>query len=365
MLNLIYKVFFIFCFSVSFFGQSKKYTIHTIAFYNFENLFDTNNDVYTNDDEWTPNGSQNWTTEKYHQKLQNLSRVLSEIGTPENPNAPALIGGSEIENRDVLEDLIKEPKLLRWDYGIIHFDSPDKRGIDVALLYQKKFFKPVTFSNIPLYILKNKNVGKEDKKEESTEEESEIVQQNNRVFTRDQLLITGFLEGEEINIIVNHWPSRSGGEKATSEYREAAGKLNRKIIDSLQQINPNAKVITMGDLNDGPYNKSIKIALGAKAHKADVSEFGTYNPFEEMAKRGMGTTAFRDSWDIFDQIIITESFIKPDFASFKFWRAGIFNKPYLIQNSGQYKGYPLRHSTNEVGFSDHLPVYMYLIKERK
>jgi hypothetical protein len=362
MRNLIYKVLFISCFSVSFFGQSKKYIIHTTAFYNFENLFDTIDDIYTNDDEWTPNGAQNWTTEKYQQKLQNLSRVLSEIGTPENRNAPTLIGGSEIENRGVLEDLIKEPKLLHFDYGIIHFDSPDKRGIDVALLYQKKYFKPVTFSNIPLYIVKNKNVEKK-KKEEATDEETTTAIQNNRVFTRDQLLITGFLEGEEINIIVNHWPSRSGGEKATSEYREAAGKLNRKIIDSLQQINPNAKVITMGDLNDGPYNKSIKVALGAKAKKADVPEFGTYNPFEEMAKRGMGTSAYRDSWDIFDQIIVTESFLKPDFSSFKFWKAGIFNKPYLIQNSGQYKGYPLRHSSNEVGFSDHFPVYIYLIKE--
>jgi endonuclease/exonuclease/phosphatase family metal-dependent hydrolase len=171
------------------------------------------------------------------------------------------------------------------------------------------------------------------------------------------------LEGEEISIIVNHWPSRSGGEKATSEYREAAGKLNRKIIDSLQQINPNAKVITMGDLNDGPYNKSVKMALGAKAQKNEVPELGIFNPFEEMAKRGMGTIAFRDSWDIFDQIIITASLIKPDFMSYKFWKAGIFNKPYLIQNSGRYKGYPLRHSATEVGFSDHFPVYIYLIKE--
>ncbi|WP_163409177.1 endonuclease/exonuclease/phosphatase family protein [Flavobacterium ajazii] len=358
------RIYFIFFFWITAFGQAKKYSVHTVAFYNFENLFDTIDDIYTNDDEWTPNGAQNWTIEKYNQKLLNLSKVISEIGKPENPNAPVLVGGSEIENRVVLEDLIKQPKLLSLDYGIIHFDSPDKRGIDVALLYQKKFFKPTTFSNIPLYILQNKNV-EEKEKEESTDEETKKTVQNNRVFTRDQLLITGFLEGEEISIIVNHWPSRSGGEKATSEYREAAGKLNRKIIDSLQQINPNAKVITIGDLNDGPYNKSIKMALGAKAKKSEVPEFGTYNPFEEMAKRSMGTTAFRDSWDIFDQIIITQSLIKPDFASFKFWKAGIFNKPYLIQNSGKYKGYPLRHSTNEIGFSDHFPVYIYLIKEIK
>lgn len=355
--------FFIFC--AASYGQSKKYVIHTVAFYNFENLFDINDDIYTNDDEWTPEGNQNWTLEKYNHKLKNLSKVLSEIGTPENPNAPTFIGGAEIENRGVLEDLIKEPKLLKFDYGIIHFDSPDKRGIDVALLYQKKFFKPTSFSNIPLYISKNKKQPEDGERRESTYEETEVKTQNNRVFTRDQLLITGFLEGEEIHLIVNHWPSRSGGEKATSQYREAAGYLNRKIMDSLQQINPDAKVVTMGDLNDGPYNKSVKVALGAKAKKAEVAEFGTFNPFEEMAKRGMGTIAFRDSWDIFDQIIMTESLIRPDFSSFKFWKAGIFNKAYLIQNSGQYKGYPLRHSTTEVGFSDHFPVYVYLIKEMK
>ncbi|MFZ0598376.1 MAG: endonuclease/exonuclease/phosphatase family protein [Flavobacterium sp.] len=353
-------------FSFSFLqSQSKKYTIHTVTFYNFENLFDTINDPTTHDDEWTPNGAQHWTKEKYEQKLKNLSRVLSEIGTPENSNAPTLIGGSEIENRGVLEDLIKQPKLQSFDYGIIHFDSPDKRGIDVALLYQKKHFKPTSYSNIPLYIYKNNSIVKEEKKEASDDEVEIKMENKNRIFTRDQLLITGFLEDEEIHIIVNHWPSRSGGEKKSSPFREAAGNLNRRIIDSLQQINPNAKVMTMGDLNDGPFSRSVKVALGAKAKKSEVPEFGTFNPFEEMANKGMGTIAFRDSWDVFDQIIITESLIKPDFSTFKFWKAGIFNKPFLVQTSGQYKGYPLRHSLTEVGFSDHFPVYIYLIKEMK
>lgn len=366
MKDVALKVCFVSLFFISLLqAQAKKYTIHTVAFYNFENLFDTINDPTNHDDEWTPAGVQNWTKEKYQQKLKNLSAVLSDIGTPENPNAPTIIGGSEIENRGVLEDLIKEPKLLKFDYGIIHFDSPDKRGIDVALLYQKKYFKPTSYSNIPLYIFKNKESIKEDEKDETENEEVKIKPQNNRVFTRDQLLVTGYLEGEEISIIVNHWPSRSGGEKASSKFREEAGKLNRRIIDSLQRINPNAKVITMGDLNDGPYNKSVKEALGAKAKKADVPEFGVYNPFEEMFYKGMGTLAFRDSWDIFDQIIISKSLIDPDFQSFKFWKAGIFNRSYLIQTSGKYKGYPLRHTLTEVGFSDHFPVYIYLIKEMR
>jgi hypothetical protein len=349
-------------------AQQKKYVIHTVAFYNFENLFDTINDPVTNDEEWTPTGMQRWTSKKYRHKLENLARVLAEIGSSENSDAPTFIGGSEIENRGVLEDLIKQPKLINKDYGIIHFDSPDKRGIDVALLYQKKQFQPTSFSNIPLYVYRNDTRSKEIAKIESDEKTDDILQisaQNQRIYTRDQLLVTGFLDGEEINIIVNHWPSRSGGEKKTSPFREAAGALNRKIIDSLQRINPNAKVITLGDLNDGPYNKSIKIALGAKAKKKDVLPFGIYNPFEEMAKNGMGTIAFRDAWDIFDQIMVSESLLKIDKSSFSYWKAGIYNKPFLIQTSGQYKGYPLRHSPTEIGFSDHFPVYIYLIKEKR
>ncbi|WP_433765115.1 endonuclease/exonuclease/phosphatase family protein [Flavobacterium ginsenosidimutans] len=359
---LKYKFCLIFLFLLTvLFGQSKRYKIHTVAFYNFENLYDTVNDQFTNDDEWTPIGAQRWTTEKYQQKLKNLAKVISEIGMPENSNAPTLIGGAEIENRGVLEDLIKEPKLLPLDLGIIHFDSPDKRGIDVALLYQKKYFRPTSYSNIPLIIYKKEISPKE---EEVLDDEIEVKKENNnRVFTRDQLLISGFLEDEEIHIIVNHWPSRSGGEKATTAFREAAGKLNRKIIDSLQQINPRAKVLTMGDFNDGPFNKSIKIVLGAYGVKAEIPEFGVFNPFEELSNKGMGTIAFRDSWNIFDQIIMTESLIKADFSTFNFWKAGIFNKPYLIQNTGQYKGYPLRNTILEAGFSDHFPVYVYLIKE--
>ena len=349
-------------------AQSKKYIIHTVAFYNFENLFDTINDPETYDEEWTPKGLQRWTFDKYQKKLYNLSRVLAEIGSADNNDAPTFIGGCEIENRGVLEDLVKQPKLIDKNFGIIHFDSPDKRGIDVALLYQKLKFQPTSYSNIPLYIYKNTNAKSEiasTTAEEKTDDEVQVNTKNYRVYTRDQLLVTGFLDGEEINIIVNHWPSRSGGEKKSSPFREAAGALNRKIIDSLQRINANAKVIVMGDMNDGAYNKSIKIGLAAKAKKNEVQPFGIYNPFEDMAKNGMGTIAYRDAWDIFDQILVSETLIKPDFSSFRYWKAGIYNKSFLIQTSGQYKGYPLRHSSTEIGFSDHFPVYIYLIKEKK
>jgi hypothetical protein len=347
-------------------AQAKKYQVHTVVFYNFENLFDTINDPAINDEEWTEAGAMRWSGAKYRKKLENLERVLSEIGTSENPNAPTLIGGCEIENRRVLEDLIKMPKLINHDYGIVHFDSPDKRGIDVAFLYQKKHFKPTSYVNIPLMIYKNQE-GKTDKKDKGEETDDAYETKPNstdRVYTRDQLLVTGFLDGEEINIIVNHWPSRSGGEKKSSPFREAAGALNRKIIDSIIKINPNAKIITMGDLNDGSYNKSVKKGIGAKLKKTELQEArDIYNPFEQMAKDGNASLFYRDAGDIFDQIMVSQQLTLPDYSSFRYWKAGIFNKSYLIQTTGQYKGYPLRNSLSEPGFSDHFPVYIYLIKQ--
>lgn len=349
-------------------AQEKKYKVHTVAFYNFENLFDTINNP-NNDEEWTPNGIQRWTSKKYNQKLENLSKVLMQIGTNEQQKeAPTFIGCSEVENRGVLEDLVKHPNLAKSDYGIVHFESPDKRGIDVGFLYQKKYFKPTSFTNIPLLVYRNNATN--NKKEERTEEDkSDIdkieVANDKRVFTRDILLVTGFLDGEEVNIMVNHWPSRAGGEKKSSPFREAAGRLNRKIMDSIYKVNPNAKIITMGDLNDGTSDKSVKEGIGAKLKKSEVKRFGVYNPFEQMAKDGNATLFYRDAGDIFDQIMVSETLIQQDYSSFRYWKAGIFNKPFMIQNTGQYKGYPLRHTANEVGFSDHFPVYIYLIKEVK
>lgn len=354
---------------ITFRAQSGKFSIHTVAFYNFENLFDTINNP-NNDDEWTPKGTQRWTSKKYHQKLENLSKVLLQIGTNEQQKkAPTFIGCSEVENRGVLEDLIKQPNLLSSDYGIVHFDSPDKRGIDAGFLYQKKYFKPTSFVNIPLMIYRNRDSNSKKKSFEVDDDASDIdtaeIVSLKRVYTRDILLVTGFLEGEEINILVNHWPSRAGGEKKSSPFREAAGRLNRKIMDSIYKNNPHAKIITMGDLNDGAYNKSVKEGIGAKLKKSEVKPFGIYNPFEQMAKDGNATLFYRDAGDIFDQIMVSETLIKNDYTAFQYWKAGIFNKPFMIQNTGQYKGYPIRHSANEVGFSDHFPVYIYLIKEVK
>lgn len=356
---------FLLLFSVITFSsaQNKKFNIHTVAFYNFENLFDTIKSPNTFDEEYTP--TKGWTSNKYKKKIDNLARVISEIGTDENPsNSPVVIGACEIENRDVLEDLVKHPKIVEKGYKIVHFDSPDKRGIDVALLYQEKYFTPTSYLNIPLYIYDNQ--GKKSKKEnEEKEDDFQIDQKTKRIYTRDQLLVTGLLDGEEVSFIVNHWPSRSGGEKKSSPNREAAGKLNKKIIDSLYSLNPEAKIITMGDLNDDPINKSVKKGIGTIGKREDLKPFDMYNPMEKMYQQGIGTLGYRDAWNLFDQMIISEPLTRKDYSSWRYWKAQVFKKPYLVQNEGQWKGYPKRNSNGEAGFSDHFPVYIYLIKEVK
>lgn len=342
--------------------QQKQYKVHTVAFYNLENLFDTINGP-NNDEEYLP--SRGWTSQKYRKKINNLGRVIPQIGTNDQQReSPAIVGVCEVETRGVLEDLVKNYQMAGKDYGIIHFDSPDRRGIDVGFLYQKKFFQPTSYINIPLYITTDGSAVKA-KTEDKDEDDKETFTSDRRVYTRDQLLVTGMLEGEEIHVIVNHWPSRSGGEKRSSPYREAAGRLNRKIMDSLFKINPTAKIITMGDLNDGPYNKSVKQGIGAKAKKTGLKPGDIYNPFEQMQKNGEATLFYRDAGDVFDQIMVSEAFINEDYSSWRYWKAGIFNRSFLIQTTGQYKGYPLRNTNIEPGFSDHFPVYIYLIKEAK
>lgn len=341
--------------AVNSFSQQKKFKLHTVAFYNLENLFDTIKDPVKYDQEYTP--SHGWTSKSYKQKLSNLSRVISELGVSDvQKQTPVVIGVCEVENRGVLEDLIKQPKIADLGYQIIHFDSPDKRGIDVGLLYKPEYFTPTSYTNIPLMIYD----GMEDKKNKNKTFDS-----SERKYTRDQLLVTGMLDGEEVSFIVNHWPSRSGGEKRSSPFREAAGKLNRQIIDSLYKINPNAKIITMGDLNDDPVNKSVRKEVGAVGKKESVQKFGMYNPMEKLYKNGEGTLGYRDAWNLFDQIILSEPLVRKDLNTWTYWKVGRFIKPYLIQTEGRYKGYPRRNSNGVPGYSDHFPVYVYLIKEAK
>ncbi|MBB1149143.1 MULTISPECIES: endonuclease/exonuclease/phosphatase family protein [unclassified Myroides] len=326
-------------------AQQKQYQIRTIAFYNCENLFDTLRDPKIYDEEWTPTGARGWTKEKYEQKIANIARVLAEIGREENPNMPVIIGLAEVENRAVLEDLVLHPALRKGNYGIVHFDSPDKRGIDVALLYAKDHFILEHASQHALYLYDQKR-----------------PTHRKRIYTRDQLLVSGLLDGEAMHFIVNHWPSRVGGQKRSSPNREAAAALNKRIIDSIQAIHTQAKIITMGDLNDGPMDASVKKILQTEGEATKVPPMGLFNPMEKLAKAGYGTLAYRDAWDIFDQIILTQAFLQEEYTTWKYWKANIFQKPFIVQSEGVYQGYPLRNSNNEPGFSDHFPVYLYVLR---
>jgi hypothetical protein len=327
--------------------KEKRFKIHTVAFYNLENLFDTINDPLKYDEASPIMELKANRSEVYKKKIKNMARVVANIGSDMSNNSPAVIGVCEIENRDVLEDLVNDPLLLAKDYGIIHFEGPDRRSIDVALLYQKALFKPIDSSSHELIIYDDLT--------------------RKRVYTRDQLLVTGKLDGDLIHVIVNHWPSRSGGEARSRSKRVGAAKLNKRIIDSLQSIDPYAKILTMGDLNDDPTNDSVKEALKAKKEKEDVPLKGIYNPFEKMfTDKGYGTTAYRDAWSLFDQIMVTQPLIEEDYSSFRFWKAGIYNKAYLTNKRGRYEGYPFRSFADggfTDGFSDHFPVYVYLIRE--
>ncbi len=327
---------------------TKKVLARTIAFYNLENLFDTIDDPKKRDEDFTPKGRDNWTSEKYKKKLQNLSVVISDIGRKETKTAPAIIGVAEVENRQVLEDLIQTGDLKKENYGIIHFDSPDRRGIDVALLYKKDFFKPVNFKKYPLYIYDNDT--------------------RQRIYTRDQLLVTGMLDGEKIHVIVDHWPSRRGGEQRSLPKRVKAAELSKKIMDSIRKIEPNAKIILMGDLNDDPASPSVKNVFQTTAKKATaLSQNRYYNTMENFYNRGIGTLAYRDSWNLFDQIIITPSLLDDSNPkNFHLWKAGIYSKEFMKNRKGRYKGYPKRTLVGGQfigGYSDHFPTYIILIRE--
>jgi hypothetical protein len=325
--------------------ESSGYQIRTVAFYNLENLFDTVNDSLTFDDDRTPEGKDRWSDKRYREKIEKLSGVLSEIGREVASSSPDLIGVCEAENRRVLADLVQHNNLKAANYGILHFDSPDERGIDVALLYKRAVFSPTAFQSHRLLLL---------------DEEGE------RDYTRDPLVVSGLLDGELLHLLVNHWPSRSGGEARSAPFRKAAAELNLRIIDSLAREAPAPGIILMGDLNDNPTDHSLKKILKAKGEISLIGAGELYNPMESLYKKGAGSLAYRDTWSLFDQILLSASLVFPVRGNYRFWRAGIHNPPRLLTKSGRYRGYPYRSYAGgrySGGYSDHFPVYLYLIRE--
>ena len=323
--------------------EQQAYKVGLIGFYNLENLFDTIDDPLKDDGEFTPQGTNQWNTEKYLAKLHNMAYAISTIGTDISPDGVAVLGMSEMENRTVLEDLVAQPELKNRNYQVVHYDSPDRRGVDVGLLYNPKYFKLV-----------------------SSKSYRTIVPDQPDFITRDQLLVSGLFDGEMMHFIVMHWPSRYGGEKRSMPGRVAAAELCRHIADSILREDQNAKIIMMGDFNDYPDNKSITKYLRASGDMKDLRDGEFYNPMYDLHKKGYGTNYYRDVPGVLDQTIMTQGLLPTDYSTYQFKNAKVHNKEFLKQHGGKYNGYPFRTFGGGVwmgGYSDHFPVYVILLKK--
>lgn len=321
-----------------------QYQVAAIAFYNFENLFDTLDDPRKFDEEFTPNGANRYTGSIYRAKLHNLAMVLQKLGTDVTPDGPAIIGTAEIENARVLEDLAAQPEIRHRNYRPILFEGPDARGIDVAMLYNPRYFTMLRARALYTDISESGEKGGK---------------------TRDVLHVTGILAGDTTHVFVNHWPSRRGGEAASAPLRARAAMVSKRVIDSLTRVNPATKVIVMGDLNDDPNSPSVIKVLGAKTNKNKVREGELYNPWMAFLEKGIGTLAYQDSWNLFDQIILSSGWLRTEGKGWRFYKAEVFNRDFLKEKFGQYKGYPHRsfNGPNWInGYSDHFPVLVYLVK---
>ena len=325
--------------------NNKAYLVYGVAFYNLENLFDTINNNGKYDYEFSPDGPRGWDSERYWSKINNLARSISHMTTPETPYGPAIIGVSEIENKGVLDDLVMADSIKQWNLQVIHHDSPDRRGVDVGLLYSPYFFKPIDVTNHTL-----------------------CVPDDPDFLTRDQMCVTGVMGGDTLSVIVNHWPSRLGGKERSSYLRETAARLSKHIADSLWAIRPNQGVIIMGDLNDDPHDKSCAVALGAKRVATDLAPHGFYNPWWRLLESGVGTLSYRGAWNLFDQIIVSGTLMGPNYDHLHYWNCIINDFDFLYQQDGPYKGTPLRTYGSGKwlnGYSDHFPTEIFLIKEKK
>lgn len=333
------------------YGQEvkKEYGIHTVAFYNLENLYDTIDDLGTKDELSPMLKMKTGKSKAYASKIAHMAHVISQIGKEVTQTSPSIIGLAEVENSAVLQDLLESDFLKNESYDYVHLDSKDWRGIDVALLYKKAAFTPVEFKSFELFAFNESGY---------------------RIKTRDQLLVTGYLEEELIHIIVNHWPSRLSGEQKTAHLREASAKLNLKIIEEIQRENRDAKIITMGDFNDDPMDNNMKGILNTSESKESLEGGVLFNPFEKLFRKGIGSFGYQNQLHLFDQIIMSANWIAThqDYSGFSFYKAGVYNPRYLTNKKGKFKGLPYRSWSNNNefagGYSDHYPVYMYVIKEK-
>jgi endonuclease/exonuclease/phosphatase family metal-dependent hydrolase len=302
-----------------------------IAFYNVENLFDTKDDTHINDNDFLPTSKLKWTDARYKQKLEHTYSVIQGLNEKESL---ALIGLSEVENKQVLEDLLVTDSTFK----IIHFNSSDKRGIDVALLYSPQFFTPLT-----TYLSNDKKTD---------------------VFLREVLVVKGVLWKDTIHVLINHWPSRREGEKESEHKRVAAARLNVQLIDSIFAMNAASTIFVMGDFNDQPNNRSVEmlsIAPTLASRHKDVTEV-MINPFKVLQQAGEGTCKYKKDWLLFDQIMMSNSVMNK--KGLQYLTAEIYDPIWLYykqdHNSGPFRTYVGNKYVG--GYSDHFPVYVELKK---
>jgi hypothetical protein len=326
--------------TINIFSQTKNKT--AIGFYNFENFYDTIDDPSINDEDFLPNGLYANTGKVFKEKVENLVSVISKMAMNETEEGVSLLGTAEIENDGVLQAICDHPLMKKHQWKFVHFDGPDARGIDCALFYNSKHFKVLNAESLDVDLGSD---GSDDKYK-----------------TRDVLHVKGKLKGEIVHVFVNHWPSRRGGEAATRPKRKIAAAVSKRIIDSVMALDPNTKVVNMGDLNDDPINESMTKVLNCKAKIEDVKPGGLFNPWVGFYKKGLGTMAYNDAWSLFDQIVISYGFINKQNTGLHFHHAEVFNQSFMIEKMGQYKGYPKRSFSNNSwnnGYSDHFPTILF------
>lgn len=320
----------ILCLLVSLSGFGQKQVVGAVGFYNVENLFDTFHDEGKNDEEYTPGGEKKWDQEKYKDKQNKIARVLSTMA-----NGADIIGLSEVEKLAVLNDLVAHPDLKKFNYQIIHKESPDRRGIDCALLYKPNRFKVLNYKTYDF---------------------------PGDYVSRDVLHVSGLYFGDTLHVMVNHWPSRFGGK---ADKRQAVAAQVRGKVDSLLSKNADAKIIIMGDLNDDPINKSVKKVLNATG-KENLKEGQLFNASAKSFASGVGTLYYRGAWNLFDQIIVSNSLLSTSTGVTMIKNSfSIFGPDWMRQKTGNYAGAPLRSYVSNVyqyGYSDHFPTYILLEK---
>ena len=323
---------------------------YVIGFYNLENLFDTHHDEGKNDYEYLPDGANQWTEAKYTKKLHNMASVIRAM-KDENKVWHALLGVSEIENRHVLEDLVSQPEIAEANYQIVHYDGPDRRGVDVALLYRPNQFKVLESKSLPFDF--------------NSEIEFSMNEEEKAYFrTRDILMVRGMLGGEMFAVFVAHLPSRIGGKGG--DLRARGGEIMYQESMKLMAEYPDIKIVAMGDMNDNPTDLSMAVYMHGKENIDEVAKEDFFSPFVSMLKAGYGSLAYQGEWNIYDIIVVNSNLVHGEglkirpIVKKKFY-GRIFNPPFMTQQEGPYAGTPYRTYSGGAfigGYSDHYPTYI-------